>query len=327
MKFNASYNGTISSTVSNFNRTSLPEEFQPVLKVIYICYYSVIFILALVGNVLTFLTCHKTYRTTSSILLCYIFSLATADLLFTLLTTFDLAYFLLGDWKCGNVVCKIQSFLIETSYTASVMTLVAISFERLKTVLSPVMARARRRRHGTFVPQLTWCASIVVCTPLLYAYSVEKDEDGNNLCVNTTWGDKGRQIYYGIQAVLLFLVSLSFMTCAHVKIFRVLGQHITARNKVIRGFREGVKQRRATKMLALVTLLFTICYVPFVVIRTLRYFYVYTGDEVWKFAQLLIFTHTAFNPIIYCFYSNEFRMSCKELIRCRFKLSLRDART
>ena len=297
------------------------EGFSPLAKDIFICYYSVVFFAACMGNVLALLTCYKTYRTTNSILLCYIASLATADLLFTLLSTFDLAYFFVGDWVGGNGVCKLQSFLIESSYTVSILNLVAISYERLKAVLSPVMVRARRRRHGTFVPQLTWCASIVVCTPLLYAYSVEKDEDGNNLCVNTTWGDKGRQIYYGIQAVLLFLVPLSFMTWAHVKIFRVLGQHITARNKVIRGFREGVKQRRATKMLALVTLLFTICYVPFVVIRTLRYFYVYTGDEVWKFAQLLIFTQTAFNPMIYCFYSNQFKLSYKDLLRCRFKVN------
>ena len=253
--------------------TALPTEFSPLMSAIFACYYSVIFVLASVGNVLALLTCYKTYRTTTSVLLCYIASLATADLMFTLLSTFDLAYFFVGTWVGGNAVCKIQSFFIETSYTASILTLVAISYERLKA------------------------------------------------CVNTSWGDEGRQIYYGIQAVLLFLVPLGIMIWAHVKIFRSLGQHITARNKIITNSHEGVKQRKVTKMLAVVTLLFAICYIPFIVIRALRYFYAYTGDEVWRLVQLLVFTQAAFNPIIYCLYSNQFRLSYKDLLRCRFTVT------
>ena len=300
--------------------TALPTEFSPLMSAIFACYYSVIFVLASVGNVLALLTCYKTYRTTTSVLLCYIASLATADLMFTLLSTFDLAYFFVGTWVGGNAVCKIQSFFIETSYTASILTLVAISYERLKAVTSPVLARAQRVHERTLIPKLIWLAAVIVCSPLLYAYTVEEVE-GNDLCVNTSWGDEGRQIYYGIQAVLLFLVPLGIMIWAHVKIFRSLGQHITARNKVITNSHEGVKQRKVTKMLAVVTLLFAICYIPFIVIRALRYFYAYTGDEVWRLVQLLVFTQAAFNPIIYCLYSNQFRLSYKDLLRCRFTVT------
>ena len=56
--------------------------------------------------------------------------------------------------------------------------------------------------------------------------------------------------------------------------------------------------------------------------RALRHFYVYEGDEVWKLTQLMIFGNSAVNPLLYCFYSSQFRESFKEIIRCKFSLKL-----
>lgn len=322
MAFDASSNATNLTMDNTTTLVTDAEGFSPLMRLIFICYYSLIFFLASLGNTLALLTCYKTYKTTTSVLLCYIACLATADLLFTMLSTFDLVYFLLGAWVGGNAVCKIQSFLIETCYTMSVLTLVAISYERLKAVTTPVKARTHRIHERKLIPKLLWCVSLTVCAPLLYAYTVEEEEDGNALCVNTVWGDEARQIYYGIQAVLLLLIPLGIMTCAHVQIFRSLSQHIAARNELFRpGTQDNIRQRKVTKMLALVTLFFAVCYIPFIVVRTLRYLYLYNGNEIWKLVQLLIFTQAAFNPIIYCLCSPQFRLSYKELLRCRFTLA------
>ena len=53
------------------------------------------------------------------------------------------------------------------------------------------------------------------------------------------------------------------------------------------------------------------------IIRTLRYFYVYNGDAVWRLSQMMIFGQAAVNPIIYCFCSKQFRFSYKDLIHRR----------
>ena len=76
------------------------------------------------------LTCYRKYCSSRSILLCYISSLAAADLLFAILSTVDVSYFFLEDWPRGNGLCKIQGTLIEICYTASILTLVAISREK-----------------------------------------------------------------------------------------------------------------------------------------------------------------------------------------------------
>lgn len=292
---------------------------SPLMMNIFYCLYATVFTLAFVGNIFALITCYKTYKVTTSVLLCYIASLASADLMFTLLSIFDLIAFIgHGDWFGGNPVCKIQSFLIESCYTVSILTLVAISYERLKAVSSPVLARAAPSRERTIILKIIWVIGIASCTPLLYAYYVRKDEtNGNALCDNDYMGDEGRQIYYAIQAGLLFLLPLGFMSCAHVRIFQHLSSHVRTRSSITTDRRDGLKQKKVTKMLAIVTLIFFICYGPFMVIRALRYFYVYNGDVMWRLGQMMIFGQAAVNPIIYCFYSKQFRFSFKDLIRCR----------
>lgn len=309
-------------TFPNEDNSSLvgeEEAMSPMMTTIFYCLYAIVFTLAFVGNIFALITCYKTYKVTTSVLLCYIASLASADLMFTLLSVFDLIAFIgNGDWFGGNPVCKIQSFLIESCYTVSILTLVAISYERLKAVSSPVLARAQRTTERTIILKIIWVIGIASCGPLLYAYYVKKEETtGKSLCVNEYMGDLGRQIYYAVQAGLLFILPLGFMSCAHVRIFQHLSSHVRIRNSIMTDTRDGLKQRKVTKMLALVTLVFFICYGPFMVIRALRYFYIYNGDIMWRLGQMMIFGQAAVNPIIYCFYSKQFRLSFKKLICCR----------
>ena len=304
-----------------YNDSTIPNEnlgMSPVIRVIFLCMYAVIFLVASLGNTLALITCYKTYKITTSILLCYIASLASADLMFTILTVFNVTAFIQhGEWFGGNLVCKIQAFLIESSYSVSILTLVAISYERVKAVSSPILARSQPVKEHKLLPTIIWFVGFASCTPLLYAYHVRPDENSKAVCNNDTWGDKGRQSYYTIQAVVLFLFPLSFMTGAHIKIFRHLSSHVKSRSSIIKDSNE-LKQQKVTKMLAVVTLVFLICYGTFMVIRALRYFYIYNGNEVFKVGQAMIFGQAAANPITYCFYSKQFRLSFKDLLRCRF---------
>ena len=312
-------NGTNESSKTN-STPQTPEmvgdTFPLALIIGYVILYVVFFMLAFFGNIMALLTCYKKYRSSQSILLVYISSLATADLLFAILSTFDVSYFFSGDWPGGNAMCKIQGTLIEISYTASILTLVAISYERSRSVTSTSLARNRSVSQRTVVIKLLWIVSLVVCAPLFYGYATE-DNKGNELCVNTNWGDSGRQTYYVLQAVLIFLCPLIFMIWAHTKILRVLQAHVKHAAGV--GTVES-KQHKVTKMLAVVTLTFFCCWSPFIMVRALRYFYVYEGNEVWKLTQLIIFGNSALNPILYCFYSAQFRRSFKEILRCKFSL-------
>lgn len=300
------------------DEASEPSAFPPIAVGLYVVLYATIFTMASFGNIMAILTCHSKYSGKASILLCYIASLATADLLFALFTTFDLAYFFTGTWPGGNPICKIQGFLLETSYSASILTLVAISYERYRSVASLSPATRRRVEQRTVVVKAVWVVSAVLCAPVLYGYTTVRDEHDNKLlCLNeVSWHDSGRQTYYSLQAFVLFLFPLSFMIWAHVKIFGVLSLH--NRTNAASSLEE--KQHKVTKMLATVTLVFFCCSSPFIVIRALRYFYVYEGMLGWKLSQLLFFANSACNPVLYCFYSGQFRSSFKEMVKCKWRL-------
>ncbi|XP_067033143.1 QRFP-like peptide receptor [Acropora muricata] len=296
---------------------------SPLMTVFLYCLYATVFSLALLGNTLSLITCYGSYKDTASVLLCFIASLASADLLLTLLSIFNLIAFIgNGHWVLGGLICKAHSFLIESCYTVSILTLVAISRERLRAVSSPLLARVEGSAERKLILVGIWVTGILTCTPLLYAYHIVEDkETGKSQCLNTQMGDKGRQIYYSIQAGLLFLGPLAFMTWAHIRIFKLLSIHERTRNSLLSVSDEGqgLHQNKITKMLAVVTVIFFVCYGPFMVIRELRYFYVYNGMEIWKLSQMMIFIQAAVNPIIYCFYSQQFRHTLKDFFCCCFK--------
>ncbi|KXJ20333.1 C-X-C chemokine receptor type 2 [Exaiptasia diaphana] len=259
-----------------------------VLLILYSMLYIVTYLIAIVGNIMAMLTCYKNYRITTSILLVYIASLAIADLLFTLLTTFDYVYFFTNSWPGGNAVCKLQGFFVETSYSASILTLVAISYERYRSVASKGLARSQRIERRTIISKGIWVFSVLISLPLLYGYSViEENKTGRLLCVNhVSWGDRGRQIYYTCQAGFIYLLPLSFMIWAHWKIFQVLKVH--AAKKMVSSVE--CKQRKITHMLAVVTLIFFACWSPFIGVRAL---------------------------------SGQFRTAFKQMITCKWKMNLR----
>lgn len=295
--------------------TNLDENaFSPIALGFLVSIYAVIFIIAFFGNVMTILTCYASYRRTTSILLRFIASLAVADLLFTLLTTIDLVYVLSGNWPGGRVTCAIQRFLSEMSYSASSLTLAAISYERYHTVVLKGAKRMRRKR--IHIVKGVWIASILLCLPLLYGYTTVMRDDGKERCVNwISWGHTGKRVYYGLTTVAKFISPLSLMIWAHVKIVRVLSSH--NRNNRISTLE--AKQRKTTKMLAVVTLAFCCCWCPAVIVRLLMYFAGFEGKILWKGVQLLFFANCALNPVLYCFYDRQFRSSFKRMMSLGYK--------
>ena len=130
------------------------------------CFYFFAFAFSIMGNCFVLSLCYK--RRGSSSLRWFIANLAIADLTFALLSILDIISFL-WTWVGGQVTCKIQCFWIEACYTTSIMTLVLISFQRIKAVLYPFNARLSDAEGAKRKVVALWLGSLVVCSPLLYA--------------------------------------------------------------------------------------------------------------------------------------------------------------
>lgn len=279
-----------------------------VILVSYTCFYSIVFLLSIGGNLVVLCDCYRRKkRRGRSSLKWLIANLAFADFAFTLLTILDVIGSL-WTWLGGTVSCKIQGFLIEACYTASIMTLVVITFERRKAVVTPFSTRANISGSRTCKTlAVLWIVSLVIGSPLLYAYEVETgNTSGLFICSNAKFGKLGRQVYYSIHAVCFFIIPLIYMIYAQNAIFIALrSSAIPSKNDFTTASTD--RHRKVAKILVALTVTFTICWAPFIIVRELIYFYLANEGYYWRACQLLVFLNAALDPILYGIYGNKMK--------------------
>ena len=281
----------------------------------FTCVYFLIFMLSIVGNSFVLWLCYKLKRQRESSLTCCIANLAIADVAFTVLSMFDLVTFL-WTWVGGEISCKLQSFSIEACYSTSIMTLVLISFERLKAVVDPLSVRLITRENMLRKLIAVWSVSAVVASPLLYAYQTQTDDTGTVSCTNIMFGDIARQIYYTIHAFYFFLVPLVYMIVVQKRVFLSLRSSVASNtSNTISASMRYKRHYKVAKVLAALTIAFVICWSPFMVTRTMMYFHLTNGGYVWRVSQLLIFLNTVLDPILYGVYGEAMRQYARSLFK------------
>ena len=289
--------------------------FPRAIVVSFVFFYFLVFMLSTVGNCLVLSICYRAIKRKASSLKWFIANLAIADLTFTFLSILDFITFI-WTWLGGQVTCKLQSFLIEACYTASITTLVVISFERLKAVIEPFSTRTSapegvyRKLAGLLF------VSLVVASPLLYAYQTHEDSTGGVSCTNIGFTDLGRQIYYSIHSICFFLIPLIYMIYAQRSIFVTLRSSVFPAQNLFSAACSKLRHRKAAKPLVALTVAFVGCWSPFVITRMLMYFQLADGGYIWRASQLLIFVNTALDPILYGIYGENLKSSLKRFFRC-----------
>ena len=283
--------------------------------VFFTIFYSTVFIMSVVGNVWVLIPCYATLRRTHSPVMWFLANLASADLLFTFLTILDLFSFY-WRWIGGDVTCKLQGFLVEATYTVSITTLALLSFQRLKAVIDPFNARINSWPRKEFLKIVTiWILCLAVCSPLVYIYRVETQENGELICANTTWGNIGRQIFYSLHASLFFIVPLLYMFFTQAQIRRALHSRVGVINNTFAD-RSDRRHKKVAKTLAALTAAFVICWSPFMVTRTLRYFHLTSYSFIWRGSQLLICLNAALDPLLYVYFGGNLKSVFQRLLTC-----------
>ena len=206
--------------------------------------YIIIFSTSVIGNssMMAAVSKNKKLRTPVFILLA---NMSLSDLLFTIFSSADAAYYLLGmTWVFKDVFCRIQGGMMEVLFTVSMFSLAAISIERYFSLckLSVKHAISVDVRRAALV----WLAAIAVCSPLFYGYNttvvVPYKKDSNMSlpplyghqstvyiadkpnatskvrCTIDRWSRKSGIIFYCVHTFLAFLLPLLAMIVSHSKI-------------------------------------------------------------------------------------------------------------
>lgn len=281
-------------------KMAVSDSSSPIMLVSFCAIYTTVFILSTVGNTWVMANCFKTLKQRHSPFKCLVANLASADLLFTLLSLLNaISYF--WRWVGGDITCKVQGFFIEATYTTSITTLAVISYQRLKAFTDPFNSRIRAwPSRDYYKPFIIWGLCLAVCSPLVHIYNIETHENGDIVCGNATWGTIGRQIYYSLHAMFFFAIPLLYMIFTQRQIRRALRSRV--KDMPIRSsfiMKHNRRHKKVARTLAALTIAFVLCWSPFMITRTLIYFQMASFNFVWTSSQLLICLNAALDPILY----------------------------
>ena len=224
---------------------------------------------------------------------------------------------------------KIVPFLENTVANGSVLTILAISFERYRVVCQPLKGIQENTKKIIKIVILIWLISAVASSPSLSiaVYRGSRYLDGTpiKVCRNTVYLD-WHKMYIVSLAFFFYCLPCSLLFCLYCKICCVLNK---ARRENINmddahRFRDRkMLQFQVMNIITSIVFLFFICHLPLRVIglwvtfenvRNIAKLGLETYYNILYFGRIMFYLNHAMNPIIYNFVSTKFRHAMKFML-------------
>ena len=229
-------------------------------------------------------------------------SMAVADLMVTALGQPLLIAFwgLHVNRECNEPVSETFRVVGNMSCSASVLHLCFVSIDRCLVIVRPVQSKAiRTLKRFKLALLIAWIF------PVIYGVlrmSVIK---------------KATSYFTVIAAAICYL---TIICCYTLIIFKVWNRDVV--HSHARQSASQLVERRVTVTVAIVVIVFTICWIPLMYLRS-----AYAQSNVgvaYNWARTLALSNSAMNPWIYCLRMEAFLTNYKRLLKCGFGNNKRD---
>ncbi|XP_021924354.1 RYamide receptor isoform X2 [Zootermopsis nevadensis] len=280
--------------------------------------YCFIFMLALAGNGLV---CHVVQssprmRTVTNY---FIVNLAVGDILMTLFCVpfSSVSTLLLQYWPFGAEMCHTVSYSQAVSVFVSAYTLVAISVDRYMAIMWPLKPRMSKR-HAKVIIGVVWLVALGTALPILLLSNLSQphswyEECGRFVCEEKWDNPHYRYCYTMMLMVLQYVVPLLVLVFTYTRIAIVVwGKQIPGEAENSRDQRMARSKRKMIKMMVIVVIIFTACWLPFnilmVALDNNSDLASWSGTPyLWFAFHWLAMSHSCYNPVIYCWMNTRFR--------------------
>ncbi|XP_068249015.1 adipokinetic hormone/corazonin-related peptide receptor variant I-like isoform X2 [Palaemon carinicauda] len=297
--------------------------------------YSVLFVIAAIGNLTVFITLFRNRHRKSRVNL-MIMHLAAADLMVTLINfPIEVGWRITVQWLAGNLACKLLNFLRAFGLYLSSLVLVCISLDRYFAIVHPLKVNDAQRR-GKMMLSFAWSIAAVCSIPqsVIFYEASHPQYTHFKQCVTFYFFETPveERTYNVFCLVVMYFLPLLIIIVVY---FRILWE-ISQKSKDNKGEssncggREGrVRLRRSDmtnierarartlKMTVIIVLAFIICWTPYVVMVLWYMFDKQGAEQVQTSFQDALFimavSNSCVNPIVYGTYTINLR---KELNRC-----------
>ncbi|NWY52464.1 CXCR6 protein, partial [Chionis minor] len=282
------------------------EDFHPFTRVFLPCMYSVVFILGLSGNVLVFviLVFYEKLKMLTDI---FLVNLAIADLVFLWTLPFW-AYSAAQEWIFGTAACRIIRGLYTLNLYTSMLTLTAITFDRLVAITFATkahMCQTKRMTWGKLTCVLIWVVSLAFATPQFIfseVFSIDKA-----IC-HEKYPNQTELVLEVIQVTLGYFIPMLAMIICYSLIIRTL---LHARS---------FQKNKSLKKIFSVVAIFILTQSPYTFLRLIMITdWSFNLNNSFEYAivitEVLAYFHGCLNPVLYFFMGVKFRRNLQKMIK------------
>ncbi|KAM6130141.1 LOW QUALITY PROTEIN: free fatty acid receptor 4 [Phoenicopterus ruber ruber] len=284
-----------------------------------------IFLLALAGNIWGIcLLVRQQHRLRAAN--CLVLNLFCADLLFITAIPFIAVVRWTESWVLGDVVCHMLFYVMSLSGTVVILSLSAVSLERVVSIARLRHAAFRRRKALAAALLLIWGFAALATLPLCCFFTVVRLPAGEEIQICTlVWPSIAGEIVWAVTfTIVFFLIPGLVIVISYSKILQItkasrrsLNAGLAySENHQIRVSQQDYKLFRA---LFLLMISFFIMWSPIIVIILLILVQNYREGlnilpSVFFWIVLFTFGNSAVNPILYNV--AHFRRKCQEILLC-----------
>uniref|UniRef100_A0A8C4VT80 Probable G-protein coupled receptor 34 n=2 Tax=Gopherus evgoodei TaxID=1825980 RepID=A0A8C4VT80_9SAUR len=292
------------------------------LSLVFIIFYSIIFVIGLVGNIIALFAFFYINHKRNSIQI-YLLNVAIADLLLIFCLPFRILYHInRNTWMLGLIFCKIVGTLFYMNMYISIILLGLISVDRYvkinKSIRRPKMLTATRSRY---ICCILWAIAVIGFI-MTVANSVKREEYNSTMCFH--YRDKQNA---KMEAILNYILATVFWIVFFLLILSYIkiAENLLKISKKRADFPNAGKYSTTARNSFIVLIIFTLCFVPFHIFR-----FVYITSQLqhiscnWKEiihkCNEIMLLFSAFNscldPVMYFLMSSSVRKTVFRLI-CR----------
>ncbi|XP_060806910.1 thyrotropin-releasing hormone receptor isoform X2 [Amyelois transitella] len=296
--------------------------------------------LGVIGNVMVPIVILKTkdMRNSTNI---FLVNLSIADLMVLLVCTPTVLVEVNSKpetWVLGRELCLAVPFVELTVTHASVLTILAISFERYYAICEPLRAGyVCTKTRATLICALVWFFAALFTSPILGVATFTYEEYGDTkipVCLtqaDTFWS----ALFFILTIAIFFIIPLGVLLVLYSVIAKNLMENpaIIAQNtKNTNSSGNVIRYRKQViLMLGTVVLSFFVCLLPFKALTL--WIIVFPPETIMSlgldgyyillyFCRVMLYLNSAINPILYNLMSSKFRegfvklLKINKLMRC-----------
>ncbi|XP_056131137.1 P2Y purinoceptor 1-like [Lampris incognitus] len=193
----------------------------------------------------------------------FMLNLGVADLLYLCTLPFLVAYYAQNSkWTFGQTFCKVTRFCFNLNLYGSIGFLTCISVYRYLGIVHPMKVMGKiRSRHSTAISLLVWVLVFIQILPDMFFDKAPKN--ASDTCYDTTANHLIKYyLSYSIAWTITgFAIPLLIILACYGHIIVVLATN---------GNDNSLLKQRCLKLVVLLLLLFSICFIPYHVFRNLN---------------------------------------------------------